>query len=129
MLRNCLKFNLVHLYSRNLSQLHTLTMSSAADVDTCKKDINTIFQSAIKSVEPKKLIERTVSVTQTGGNCTLTVGDMRYDINKNVYVVGFGKAVSGMARAIDDCLHDHIVKGIISIPNGSHQTLTKAGKQ
>lgn len=127
MLRNCMKLNFVKLYSRNFNQLHTVTMNSATD--TCRKDINIIFQSAVKSVEPKKLIERTISVKQTDGNCTLTVGDMCYDINRNVYVVGFGKAVSGMARAIDDCLNDHIVKGIISIPNGTHQTLTQAGKQ
>lgn len=48
---------------------------------------------------------------------TLHVGGREYELDKNVYVVGFGKAVAGMARAVEDQLHHHIIDGIISVPH------------
>ena len=54
-------------------------------------------------------------VTET----SLHVGGKTYKMHHNVYVVGFGKAALGMARAVDDMIGDHIVKGIVSIPFGS----------
>ncbi|CAG5089085.1 Similar to GLYCTK: Glycerate kinase (Bos taurus) [Cotesia congregata] len=37
----------------------------------------------------------------------------------NVYVVGFGKAVMGMAVALEELLGNRLMKGIVSIPRGS----------
>ena len=47
----------------------------------------------------------------------------------NVYVVGFGKAVSGMARTLEDHIGQHIVRGIISIPHGSQELFHAHGKE
>ncbi|KAL5015435.1 hypothetical protein ScPMuIL_009705 [Solemya velum] len=91
-----------------------------------REDILNIFNSAIESVLPRQMVERVVSLSEDG--CSLTVNNEKFLLKKNVYVVGFGKAVSGMARAIDDLLHDHIIKGIISIPVGSSEHLTMKGK-
>jgi len=52
-----------------------------------------------------------------------------YKLKHNVHVVGFGKAVSGMARAVEDLIGDHIVGGVISIPYGTQELFSSIGKQ
>ena len=47
----------------------------------------------------------------------------------NVDVVGFGKAVSGMARTLENHNGQHIVRGIISIPHGSQVLFHAHGKE
>ena len=59
----------------------------------------------------------------------LNVGGKEYMLHNNVYVVGFGKAVSGMARALDDLIGQHIVSGVISIPKGSQSVFKSIGKE
>ena len=59
---------------------------------------------------------------------TLYVGGREYMLDHNVYVVGFGKAVAGMARMVEDQLHHHIIGGILSVPHGLGRTLTELGK-
>lgn len=60
---------------------------------------------------------------------TLTVQEKVYKLNSNVYVVGFGKAVSGMARAVEDLVGGHIVRGVISVPYGTRQLFSTIGKE
>lgn len=60
-------------------------------------------------------------------NC-LHVGGRGYELDNNVYVVGFGKAVAGMARSVEDQLHHHIIDGIISVPRRLGRTLKELGK-
>ena len=59
---------------------------------------------------------------------TLTVEKKEYQLNRNVFVVGFGKAVLGMARVVEDILGDHIRKGILSIPVGAKDDYLRRGK-
>ena len=59
----------------------------------------------------------------------LIVDDREYTLNKNVYVVGFGKAVLGMARAVEDLVGQHLVEGAISVPVGSQQLLKSMNKR
>lgn len=59
---------------------------------------------------------------------TLKVDGVAYNIKQNVYVVGFGKAVIGMARAVDEVLGKNIVKGVISVPLGIQNTFKTSGK-
>lgn len=46
-------------------------------------------------------------------------------IYRNVILIGFGKAVLGMAEEIYKLLGDHIVKGVVSVPFGSKERLKK----
>ena len=55
--------------------------------------------------------------------------EQSYSIQRNVFVVGFGKAVLGMARVLEDLLGQHIIKGILSIPAGARADFEKAGKK
>ncbi|EDO29481.1 predicted protein, partial [Nematostella vectensis] len=48
----------------------------------------------------------------------LRVQGSEYMVYKNVYVVAFGKAVLGMARAVEDVLGHNIIRGVASIPCG-----------
>lgn len=41
---------------------------------------------------------------------------------RNVRVVGFGKAVLGMAAAVDQLLGNHISTGLVSVPEGILET-------
>lgn len=50
-------------------------------------------------------------------------------MKNNVFVVGFGKAVSGMARAVEDLVGEHIVRGVISIPYGTGIQFSSVGKE
>lgn len=54
---------------------------------------------------------------------------LTYKLNKNVYVVGFGKAVSGMARAVEDLVGQHIVRGVVSVPYGTKKLFATIGKE
>lgn len=40
-------------------------------------------------------------------------------------LIGFGKAVLGMAEEVYKLLGQHIVKGVVSVPFGSRETLEK----
>ncbi|XP_076469734.1 glycerate kinase-like isoform X4 [Babylonia areolata] len=85
-----------------------------------------IYREAVNSVEPHHMVE---SVLQFDAETrVLTVEDKTYRVDRNVYVVGFGKAVLGMARAVEDILGEHVVSGIVSIPRGQREILKEKGK-
>lgn len=90
------------------------------------QDVVSIFSSAVNSVLPHHLIRKHIELNHNGKN--LIIEDKKYKLDNNVYVVGFGKAVLGMARAVDDTLSQHIVKGIISVPTGIQENFRDAGK-
>ena len=45
---------------------------------------------------------------------------------RNVRVVGFGKAVLGMAAAVEQLLGNHISTGLVSVPKGILETARTA---
>uniref|UniRef100_A0A0B7A6G8 Glycerate kinase n=1 Tax=Arion vulgaris TaxID=1028688 RepID=A0A0B7A6G8_9EUPU len=87
-----------------------------------KLDAADVFKTAIRAVRPKAMIESMLQYNQL--TSTLKVEDKYYKLNRNIYVVGFGKAVLGMARVVEDMLGKHINTGIISIPQGLQEEMT-----
>ena len=83
-----------------------------------------IFRKGLQSVLPRSLILGNISVS----NNTLFVGERTYQLQNNVYVVGFGKAVLGMAVAVEELLISHIRKGILSIPQGPKNLVNEINK-
>ena len=85
-----------------------------------------IYKEAVNSVEPRQMVENVL--LYDSAKSVLTVQDKSYQLDRNVYVVGFGKAVLGMARAVEDVLGEHVVQGILSIPRNQRQILQDKDK-
>ncbi|KAK7102479.1 hypothetical protein V1264_020691 [Littorina saxatilis] len=92
-----------------------------------RRMLRDIFTTAVDSVMPRSMLEKMVHFNAKLN--VLTVAERNYSVNRNVFVVGFGKAVLGMARVVEDLLGEHIIKGILSIPDGARKDLEKAGKK
>ncbi|CAL1548503.1 unnamed protein product [Lymnaea stagnalis] len=101
----------------------SLTNSKEQELDL-KPDAIDIFKSAIRAVRPKAMIENVLLYNRISS--TLKVQDRCYTINRNVFIVGFGNAVLGMARVVEDMLGEHVVTGIISIPLGLQEEIKDA---
>ena len=78
-----------------------------------------IFHVTIKSVLPHNLLSKTIS--RKGD--VLIINGKQYAMKKNVYVVGFGKAVLGMAAYLYPLIEDHLVDGVLSVPYGIKESL------
>ncbi|XP_059161444.1 glycerate kinase-like [Physella acuta] len=85
-----------------------------------------MFACAVTSVLPLQMIRNKLAYNPT--TSILQVDSRKYKLNKNVHVVGFGKAVLGMARALEDTIGEHIVRGVISVPVGLQEALRQEGK-
>ncbi|PKK20419.1 glycerate kinase, partial [Columba livia] len=65
-----------------------------------------------------------------GDGCTqLLVKGRAFPVKRDLYLVGFGKAVLGMAAAAEEILGDHLVRGIVNVPLGIQNSLQRAGMQ
>ncbi|XP_067134351.1 glycerate kinase [Centruroides vittatus] len=95
------------------------------DILAMKTDAINIFKHGVDAVLPQQLISNILKLTE---DRKLVIGEKSYDVKENVYLVGFGKAVSGMARAIEDILGHHLVKGVISVPIGIVKLMEDMGK-
>ncbi len=123
--------NIKH-HLRTPTFIHTRSMSQVSSTEVLAPDsvechARQIFLDAVKSVLPREMIKEKFKYVK--GSNSLYVEFKEYKLNRNVYVVGFGKAVGGMARVVDDMLRDHIVKGIISIPCGATEQMKRQNKR
>ncbi|XP_072136882.1 glycerate kinase [Mobula birostris] len=84
-----------------------------------------IFQTAINAVLPQNIIKDNVSMEGE----RLLIQRQSFRVHKNVHLAGFGKAVMGMAAAVEQILGDHLVKGVISVPLGIQNDLQLTGKE
>lgn len=94
-------------------------MATEIVLNRVRSDLKALFDAAIKTVSPKKIIKDKVKLE----NGTLHVEDKTFPIGEKVYLVGFGKAVMNMAIEMDKILGKRLVKGIISIPDVSKNAI------
>ncbi|NXS97607.1 GLCTK kinase, partial [Jacana jacana] len=87
-----------------------------------------LFRSAVGTVRPAPMLRRAVKF-QGDGCPQLLVKGRAFPVKRHLYLVGFGKAVLGMAAAAEEILGDHLVRGIINVPLGIQQSLQQAGMQ
>ncbi|XP_075986410.1 glycerate kinase [Anticarsia gemmatalis] len=87
-------------------------------------DLLRIFKSSVSAVLPENLIKRSVKYNNISQQ--LTIAGENFSLqNKNVYLIGTGKAVQNMAIEIESILSTKIKQGIISIPVGSSSSKTQ----
>lgn len=86
-----------------------------------------LFASSVGAVLPGPMLHRVLSFDPAGGQ--LKVRDRNFQLRQNLYLVGFGKAVLGMAAAAEELLGQHLVQGVISVPKGIRAAMENAGKQ
>ncbi|KAM3844948.1 glycerate kinase isoform 1-T2 [Vipera latastei] len=84
------------------------------------------FRSAVGAVLPGPMLKRSLAV-EPGGCPRLLLQGHPFELKRNLYLVGFGKAVLGMAAVAEDILGGYLTRGIISIPQGIQETLRHAG--
>ncbi|XP_053145719.1 glycerate kinase isoform X2 [Hemicordylus capensis] len=85
-----------------------------------------LFWSAVGTVQPGPMLKRAL-VLERGRCPQLVLSGQPFELRKNLYLVGFGKAVLPMAAVTEDILGDYLVKGIISVPRGIQATLQHKG--
>lgn len=83
-----------------------------------------VFAAAVEGVQPDVAVRRSL---QRSGDCLLVDG-CSFTLRHNLHLVGFGKAVLGMASEAERILGDHIVRGVISVPAGIQEALRSHGK-
>uniref|UniRef100_T1IKW8 Glycerate kinase n=1 Tax=Strigamia maritima TaxID=126957 RepID=T1IKW8_STRMM len=89
-------------------------------MDEMRQHILSIFLSGVKFVLPRQLIKDNLQIT----NGVLNIANqLKITLNNNLHVIGLGKAALSMTSAVEDCLHQHIAGGVISIPIGTQNNL------
>ncbi|XP_063699479.1 glycerate kinase [Culicoides brevitarsis] len=78
-------------------------------------DLRAIFDAGLDSVKPATIF-RTNQCLKIVEN-KLKVLDDEFDIGK-IHLVGFGKAVHGLATEVEAVLKSRLVSGVISVPQG-----------
>ena len=88
-----------------------------------RSDAMTIFQSALAAVDPEEAVRRHLRIVGE----TLSLEERRYDLGacERILVVGAGKAVAPMAKALEDMLGDRIDSGVLVVKDGHGLPLKK----
>ncbi|NXT68125.1 GLCTK kinase, partial [Chaetops frenatus] len=87
-----------------------------------------LFHGAVGAVRPAPMLKRALKL-QGHGCPQLLVKGQAFPVKRDLYLVGFGKAVLGMAAAAEEILGDHLTRGIINVPLGIQESLQRAGMQ
>ncbi|XP_050452332.1 glycerate kinase [Cataglyphis hispanica] len=103
--------NLLKIFKRTNSN-HSMATDTKL-LSESKSDLIDIFHSAVKAVSPNEIIKKKVKFQ----NNTLYIDEKSFLLRESVYLVGFGKAVMGMAIELEKILGNVLKKGIVSIPS------------
>lgn len=107
----------INTQKRALSTLWKARWFSSFNKDVqlkLRSDAQTIYKTALSAVSPQEMVKNNLLFRQN----ILSIKEREYPVDRNVSVVAFGKAVLGMAKAVEDILTGHITKGVASIPLG-----------
>lgn len=85
-----------------------------------------LFRSSLECLQPEKLLEKRLRID--GSKLQLLAAGERqpekqFDIpDQGLYLVGFGKAVLGIAAHLVSLLDKRVLKGVLSVPAGTKET-------
>lgn len=108
-------------------QAEQLSLATLGSMSLCEHALS-LFRSAVGTVRPAPMLKRALKL-QGEGCPQLLVNSRAFPLKRGLYLVGFGKAVLGMAAAAEEILGDHLVRGIINVPLGIQESLQRAGMQ
>lgn len=95
----------------------------------CKMSIDSrarkVFAAAVEAVQPDTVVRQSVERKEN----SVIIDGHKFTLNHNLHLVGFGKAVMGMAAEAERIMGDHLEKGVLSVPCGIQETLKKHGKK
>ncbi|KAH6927497.1 hypothetical protein HPB50_004565 [Hyalomma asiaticum] len=100
-----------------MSSKQPLGATPAGGMSALRRHARTFLEHGIEQVLPNALVTKAV---QREGDA-LRVSNQLVPLAHNAYLVGFGKAVGGMANVMQTLLADHLVEGVISVPQGTRQ--------
>ncbi|KAK1158657.1 glycerate kinase-like [Acipenser oxyrinchus oxyrinchus] len=83
-----------------------------------------VFGAAVSAVLPENMMRGSLALRGE----RLLVDGRSFAPTGNVHLVGFGKAVLGMAAVAERILGDHLVRGVVSVPHGIQEALRQASK-
>ncbi|XP_004068676.1 glycerate kinase [Oryzias latipes] len=86
--------------------------------------VREVFAAAVEAVQPDAVVRQSVERKDD----SVAIGGRRFTLKHNLHLVGFGKAVLGMAAEVERMMGDHLVDGVISVPHGIQQTMRQHGK-
>lgn len=84
-----------------------------------------VFAAAVEAVQPDTVIRKSVERKADA----VVIDGHNFTLKHNLHLVGFGKAVLGMAAEAERIVGDHLMTGIISVPCGIQQSLRQHGKE
>ncbi|XP_053724643.1 glycerate kinase isoform X1 [Synchiropus splendidus] len=84
-----------------------------------------VFAAAVEAVQPDIVVRQSVQRKDD----SVIIDGHTFLLKHNLHLVGFGKAVLGMAKEAERIIGEHLVRGVISVPHGIQQTLKQHGKQ
>jgi len=90
-------------------------------------DLKTIYQAAIKRVDPYTMVPSRVTLDNNTLHIRLDNQKMCLSLDsfEKIYVLGAGKATAPMARAMEEILGPKLYGGLISVKKGHTDTLNK----
>jgi hydroxypyruvate reductase len=90
-------------------------------------DTNIIFQAALKAVDPYTLVKQSLKLNGSILIIDTPSAKKTFDLTKfrRIFVVGGGKAVAPMGRAIEEILGARLTRGIINVKYGYIEKLNK----
>ncbi|OIR11276.1 MAG: hypothetical protein BEU05_00845 [Marine Group III euryarchaeote CG-Bathy2] len=84
---------------------------------TLRDDAESIYHAAVAAVQPEVLLPQ--HMERDGDRLRFPAIELEWQLDRNVRLAAFGKAASGMVRAAEAILGEHIVAGIASVPVGT----------
>jgi glycerate-2-kinase len=101
------------------------TMSSDFHIE---KVLKTIFTKSVESVKPASILKNALEIQQSAGSVILKIYDKERQVTniditeQKIHCIGFGKAVQGMAVALEKALPS-LQSGIVSVPTKVGSTI------
>lgn len=92
-----------------------------------RKILKEIFNAAIDAASPYNALQKKLRISPTGRRLLLKAGHKSIELNrfKRIFVLGGGKAVCPMARAVEELLGSRLTGGLVVTKYGHSKPLKK----